>query len=261
MFRALKNIVNGQKRFTMIKNLIDTLLKTLNLKITFRDRYVLLTRYSREYKRREDFFNHLNLDTVIDIGAHKGGFAEKVLSYGFSGEILSFEPVSTNFKLLIEKAKEYPSWKTYNLALGSESGHAEINISQNTHSSSMLPVLESHLEAASDAQYIGKESVEVSTLDAFFNELPMNEKRILLKIDTQGYERNVLQGGNDFLDKVLAVQLEVSLIPLYKDSWLLKDVISFFEGRGFYLASIENGFYNKKTGQLLQIDTIFIKNR
>jgi FkbM family methyltransferase len=243
----------------MIKDIIDSIFKLLSLKIVSRGKYRLLSRSYREYTRREILFKHLNLSTVIDVGAHQGGFAEKIFSYGFQGNIWSFEPVSANYQILSSKARNNPQWKTFKLALGNQAGKININISQNTHSSSILNVLDSHLTAAPDSKYISKETIEVTTLDSFLKGKHLHDGRILLKIDTQGYERNVLLGGENTLKSVLAVQLEASLLPLYEDSWLLKDVITFFEERGFYLASIENGFYNKKTGQLLQIDTLFLK--
>ena len=82
---------------------------------------------------------------------------------------------------------------------------------------------------------------------------------ICLKIDTQGYEYEILSGGAETLSLVTAVQIELSIIELYQGQKLYKYFIEFFENKNFILYDIIPGFSNKKTGQLLQFDAIFVK--
>lgn len=64
-------------------------------------------------------------------------------------------------------------------------------------------MLETHLNAAPDPGYFGQETVAINKLDSLIPELYKGDDRIMLKIDTQGFEKNVLEDGEKFLDKVI----------------------------------------------------------
>ena len=79
-----------------------------------------------------------------------------------------------------------------------------------------------------------------------------------MKIDVQGYERQVIDGSRVSLKNITVVQIELSLVELYKGAMLYKEVISLMEELGFYMYSIISGFRDPQTGQLLQADGIFV---
>ena len=83
----------------------------------------------------------------------------------------------------------------------------------------------------------------------------------MLKIDVQGFEKKVLAGAEASLQKIKIIQLEMSLVPLYQNEWLFHEVLEYLTQKGFQLYSLENGFFNKETGQLLQADGIFINTQ
>ena len=80
-----------------------------------------------------------------------------------------------------------------------------------------------------------------------------------MKIDTQGFEKNVLEGSINSLKYINGIQIELSLKPLYKGSLLYLDMIKYMKRYNFELVSLENGFSDHKTGELLQVDGIFFK--
>ena len=80
-----------------------------------------------------------------------------------------------------------------------------------------------------------------------------------MKLDTQGFERNVLVGAAQSLQKIQGIQIEMSLLELYKGQMLFVETIAYLEQLGFKLYSLENGFYDKNTGQLLCLDGIFFR--
>ena len=82
---------------------------------------------------------------------------------------------------------------------------------------------------------------------------------ILLKIDVQGFEREVLKGAEKILPIITAVQLELSLTELYVGETLFDFYIDLFNKMGFVLWDIQPGFRDPKTGRLLQFDGTFIK--
>ena len=65
-------------------------------------------------------------------------------------------------------------------AIGEEAGQIEINISENLVSSSVLNILDTHVQGEPSSKYIGKETVDVLPLDAV--DLPIESNNILLKI-------------------------------------------------------------------------------
>ena len=106
----------------------------------------------------------------------------------------------------------------------------------------------------------GIEKIEITKLDSLAEELNLNSKTILLKIDAQGYESKILNGSNNVLNKCKIVFCEVSFKELYKGQELWTEILNFMLSKNFKIASIENGFFNEITNELLQADVIFIKN-
>ena len=84
-------------------------------------------------------------------------------------------------------------------------------------------------------------------------------KSVLLKIDTQGYEDRVLIGAAGVLDKLTALQVELSLVPLYAGQPLFDEMRKKIEMMGFVLFAIFPGYVHERTGQTLQIDGFFVR--
>lgn len=120
----------------------------------------------------------------------------------------------------------------------------------------MLP---SHLNAAPNSAYCGSEDIKVKKLDTILGNYADSNSTIFLKIDTQGYEKNVLEGAKNSLDKIIGIQVEMSLVELYQGEMLYYETINYLRERGFKLCLIENEFYNPSNNELLQINGVFFK--
>jgi len=205
--------------------------------------------------------NHVNADTVFDIGANIGQFAQELQSVGFKGKIISFEPLTSAHSLLVKAAKDNPSWMVHpRTAVGDEDGEIEINIAGNSVSSSVLPMLESHSTAALGSAYVSAEKAPIVRLDSVSKQYLTPESRPFIKIDTQGFEWQVLDGAVETLKFAQGVLLELSLTPLYGGQKLLREMIDRMETYGFTLWAIQKGFTDPVSGRSLQIDAIFIRN-
>jgi FkbM family methyltransferase len=201
------------------------------------------------------------VDCVLDVGANDGGYAKFVREAGFKGNIVSFEPQADAYKRLLIKSKDDANWHvSTRMALGDAEAELEINIAGNSTSSSLLSMLPSHVESAPHSKNIGKEKVAVHRLDALNNEVIKAAKRIYIKIDTQGYEMPVLLGAKGLMDKVVGVQLEMSVIPLYNGQVLYQELFNWLEKAGFDMWGLESGFMNQETGRMLQFDGIFYRS-
>jgi hypothetical protein len=86
-----------------------------------------------------------------------------------------------------------------------------------------------------------------------------SEHKIFLKVDAQGYEPTVLAGAREFLSCCVAVQLEMALLPSYKNQTLLPEMMGLMRRSGFELVHLERGFWDDRTGYLVEADGIFVR--
>jgi Methyltransferase FkbM domain len=145
------------------------------------------------------------------------------------------------------------------MALGRDRCHQVINVAANSVSSSFLPMRSVHAEVAPHAAYRGREDVQVERLDSVLREFCPGGEQLLLKIDTQGYEAEVLHGAMGILPRVAALQLELSLIPVYEGAPTLTTVATLAENLGFELFHLLPGLVDERQGRLLQADGFFIR--
>jgi len=202
-----------------------------------------------------------NIDLVFDVGANIGQYAKLLRELGYSGRIVSFEPLSSAYSQLKAVSKKEPLWEIApQTAIGNQEGEITINIAGNSQSSSALPMLDAHLESAPESAYSGSETVKLSRLDTLAKDYIKSEtKSIFLKIDVQGLEKQVIEGATAILPLVKGIKLELSLVPLYEGQVLFKEMIDIIEKLGYELYGIEPGFTAEKTGRMLQMDGIFFK--
>ncbi len=201
-----------------------------------------------------------SINVVIDVGANIGQYAEIIFDLGFKGEIYSIEPLHEPYSILIKKSKKFDNWTILpRMAVGNYDGEIEINVSKNSFSSSVLDIREEHVKAAPESMFISQEKVVIKKLDSIFTKNMINDSSILLKIDVQGYEENVLYGAEFVINFIKIIQIELSLVPLYENQKLFKEMINLIESKGFRLYNIIPGFSDENTGEMLQFDGIFVR--
>ena len=242
-------------------NLLRTLIKNAVHKIGF-DLH-RLTPSSNPAFQLLKALNRFEVDLVLDVGANVGQFASELRSVGYKkGILVSFEPLSAAHTALSEAASSDPTWHVHpRSAIGDHDGEIVINIAGNSVSSSVLPMMESHSSAAEDSAYVGVESVPLRSLDSVAPAYLAKSRRPFLKIDTQGFEWQVLDGAVATLPKIHGILCELSLVPLYEGQRLWMDMIQRLESEGFTLWSIQKGFTDPRDGRTLQVDAIFFRLR
>jgi FkbM family methyltransferase len=202
----------------------------------------------------------VNINVIFDVGANDGQFAREIRQHGYRGNIISFEPLTSARKSLLSFASRDPGWQVHEQsAIGDQDGEIEIHISGNSVSSSVLPMLKSHSSAAVGSAYIGSERVPIFKLDSIANRYLEKNSNLFLKIDTQGYEWQVLNGASETLKQAHGVLCELSLVPLYHEQRLWRDIVDQLDQQGFMLYALQKGFTDPRTGQSLQMDGIFIR--
>ncbi len=206
-----------------------------------------------------DFIESRQIDLVIDVGANVGQFGEQLRAQGYRGSIVSFEPTAAAFQELARKAAADGNWQTHHCGLGAASATATLHASQ-------LSVFNSFLELSKTAGLHDNrmavdhtEEVPIHTLDEIAEPLfHSGEHRLLLKIDTQGYERQVLEGGRRTVARAAGILMELPVIHTYNGDWRLHEAIEYMFDLGFVPAQIQAvGYHGADNVSAVDFDCLF----
>ena len=196
------------------------------------------------------------IDLVLDVGANEGQYVSWLRKAGYAGRVHSFEPIPSAFESMRSHLLNDPLWTGHNSAVGASAGMATLNVAKSTLLSSLLPAsaeLQRHIPAAAKAATI---DVSVVSLDMEWDRLVPDEAHVMLKIDTQGFEHQVLDGTDQHLARVQLLEVEMSLVQLYDGGSSIHDVLPRLHATGFDVISIDTGFVDGASGQVLDIDVL-----
>jgi len=237
----------------MLKETINNLLRKLGyqfIKVPYSERKIR----SGHYK----WLQEMGIKTVFDIGANEGQFIEIILRLIPQVRVYSFEPLKELFLKLSERFKSDTSVKLFNLAIGNGNGIVKFYKNDFLPSSSLLEIATLHTDAFPHTKNVNAVEVEMKTLDELITKCEIREK-VLLKVDVQGYEIHVLEGGKQFINNVDIIIVETSYYELYKGQPLFEEIYLFLKKRGFkYFGNLEQ-IYDTRDGKILQSDSVFIK--
>ena len=210
-------------------------------------------------ERRARLLAAYDVDLVVDVGANSGQYASALRAAGYAGRIASFEPLTEPYRALADAAARDPGWDAWLVALGARAGVANVDVAEDSRNSSVLSVGERHLRSVPDSRMVAVESVRVTRLDDVWPHVAADARRPYVKIDTQGYELEVLRGGTRALGGIVLVETELSLLPTYDSGPLFGDVLRFLGEHGFSPISFEGVLDDSQTGEMLQVDAIFAR--
>jgi FkbM family methyltransferase len=216
---------------------------------------------------------------VMDIGA-RSGIQSFWTSSPYPIKVIGFEPDEEECRLLnnellsSEHPKDAPTVTYYPVALGRERAKRKLYLYKDRRLSSFfLPNLSllNHFpldqllmpEAFSiDAEV----AVDCVPLDEFCPREEINDVDFI-KIDTQGSEMEILQGGPETLRKTFAVAIEVEFAPIYEKQPLFADVDSFLRGQGFSMFDLSRFWWKRSVppeidsrGQMIFADAIYLRD-
>lgn len=200
-----------------------------------------------------------NINMIIDVGASNGVFASKIRKYFPNTLIYSFEPIPDSYRKLVKRFKSDIYFKAFNIALGNTSGKLKFNQNVHVGSSSFLEMSTLHKEAHPHTKNYSKINVRVDKLDNLIN-FEDEKLNIFLKLDVQGYERFVIEGADQLLQKVKVIYTEVSFNELYKGQSLINEIIYFLEEKGFKMVGVEDVSRSVIDGTFLQANVFFTRN-
>jgi FkbM family methyltransferase len=178
----------------------------------------------------------LEIELIIDVGANVGQFAQSMRQIGYRGLIVSFEPLPEVFAETQRTMAGDRRWAGFNMALGEREETLQINRSKSSIFSSFnLPTSEVTAMFDDENKVVEAKDVQVRRLDNVLTELNYTKYlgRTLLKVDTQGFEMQVLRGLGTYLRKLPAVQCEISSVPIYKRTPHMTEILAFLNENNF----------------------------
>ncbi len=198
-------------------------------------------------------------DVVLDVGANTGQYGLELRKRGFRGQLLSFEPLADAHAELAAHARGDAAWRTFHTALGAETGEATIHRASNSASSSLRAPAAAMHDAAPHLSFDGTESIRVQRLDDLAPDLLAPGARAFLKVDTQGFELDVLRGAEASLEHMVAVQLESSLSPLYQGQPPMEEVLAWMRARGWAPGWLHPAYWTAGDRRWMEADVLFVR--
>lgn len=198
--------------------------------------------------------------TIVDIGANRGQFARHIRAIFPDVTLICFEPLSGPFEELQAWAVGERSIHLFNCALGSSVGQEKMYMHSDHDASSSLLVTTALTERLyPETQAKEMVIVEVQTLDSVMKEISDHVKDdLLIKIDVQGFEAAVLDGGIESFSRARACIVEVSLDALYDGQPSFLDLVTKFHEMGLrYSGNLRQYFGDD--GHVIFLDAVFIR--
>lgn len=209
---------------------------------------------------------HLDINCVIDVGANCGQYGEALRLAGYQGYIISFEPIKDCFLQLEKQSINDKHWFCYNHALGAVTETRKINITQSTKFSSFHAPLEESKEIFSKNVVVDDQEVLIKPLDliwdSILSECEMNEDglKVFLKMDTQGYDLEVFNGAKESINKILALQSEISIKPIYENMPDYLQSLNIYRNNGFEITGMYPVSRDPNSNIVIEFDCIMTRD-
>lgn len=193
--------------------------------------------------------SHCNIfSTIIDVGANIGQFALAASFIYPEAKIFSFEAIPELNSSLKMNLKKVRNIEILNCALGGKDGIIKFYQGEYTHISSALKPIDSSLK-------VHEIEVEVKKLDSVFSNKSIDHP-VLLKLDVQGFEKEVLEGSKKLLEKIDYIVMEVSFARSYENEPLFTEMNEYLNAKGFlFVAPVD--ILRTKNYQIIQVDALY----
>ena len=191
---------------------------------------------------------------IFDVGAHEGETIKRFLKIYTNPKIYSFEPQKKCF----QKLKSYKNKDCIieNIAFGEKKEVKSIFIYKDSSTSSLYN-LSKNTKYNKDLNVESEETINIETLDNYVkkNNISFID---LLKIDTQGHEKKVLEGALETLrKKTFLLEVELIFVDYYDKKNSFYDLESILKPIGFELYSLSTPTFSK-IHRIKWIDALYI---
>ena len=205
-----------------------------------------------------------NIEVIFDVGANIGTVTKSAYDSFPHAKIYAFEPVKSTYATLCENLQRRTDRVLpFNIGFFNANQKIEINLSSFHPSSSIIEQSKDITETYLHIKEIGKEEIEVRTMDSFVTEHSIG-KIDVVKIDVEGVEREVIEGGRETLkNQVDNVLIELSLLRRNRESEYWLDICHDLYELGFMLINLYDvaRYERKDRTYLAQMDAYFSKKK
>jgi FkbM family methyltransferase len=203
------------------------------------------------------------VDLVIDVGGYEGDFSANLRRQGFDGQIVCVEPNPDLQDKLLKRFVSDPKWRLETAAVGMESGQVELSVSRDRSFSSTLPFSSEAARIFGQLVELGRSvTVQRKRLEQVIEETERlagrSFKSILLKSDTQGLDREVVDSLGDFLDRVVVLHVEVPAIPIYRGVGGMPEHLEHYARLGFDIAGCYPVSWTSE-GAVVEFDCVYVR--
>ena len=192
---------------------------------------------SFHHKRISRYLCELDIEKILDIGAHKGEFLESTLKLNNIISFYAFEPQKNIFKELNEKFSNNQKITLFNFAMDREITNKKLRINKLSMTSSLAEINEKsfylkikNFLTFSKSNFEDEYEIQTNTVDKIFENI--NLQKALLKIDVEGFEMNVIEGSQMKLKEIPFILLENQFGNHYKNN-NFKDIIKLLSKQNF----------------------------
>ncbi len=210
------------------------------------------------HKRISRHLKELDIEKIIDVGAHKGEFLEKMLKIEKVNSFYAFEPQKNIFNELSEKFSKNKKVTLYNFAMDKEITNKKLKINKLSMTSSLAEINKKSLYLKiknfltfSKSNFVDEYEIQTNTVDKIFENISL--QKALLKIDVEGFEMNVIEGSQKKLKEIPFILLENQFGNHYINN-NFKDIINVLSKQNFEI-------YKKFTFPLLHYQDILFKKK
>jgi FkbM family methyltransferase len=188
---------------------------------------------------------------VLDIGAAKGYWSE-IAQYRFfpDADYYMIDPLKQSEEHLSELAGRSPRFHYLLMAIGKEPGTLTINVGNDPDASSLLSF------GGSPAQ---QQEVVVETINRLIEQGKVPPPQ-MVKIDVQGFEMEVLEGGQKMFDTAEVFIIEVNLFEFMPGMPLVDRIVTYMADKGYRVFDIAGTLRRPYQDDLAQMDLVFVKN-
>lgn len=224
----------------------------------------LKNQYEIDLLRR--LIDRFGVDCVIDVGANRGQYHDLLRrSVGYGGLIASVEPIGALAESLRQRAaKEDDRWHIHQAAMGAAAGEAVFNVMEkDVYSSLLQPAADTPDAHAGGNTVRSRETVRIDTLDRHVAALEQqfHPRGWFLKLDTQGYDLEVVKGGASSIERMAAVQTEASFRPLYEGMPTWRETVACFEALGFRISAFTPVAPGAQFPEVVEMNCFFVNSR
>lgn len=212
------------------------------------------------YIERNKWLQQKGFQTLLDIGSNTGQFIQKIRWILPEVKIVSFEPIPSVFNQLKENFTNDPNFIAYNVGLGDKNGIEDFYLNDFSDSSSFLKMKDLHKENFPPTANESKIELQMRRLDDLID---INEiaKPYLIKLDVQGLEERVINGGRNIIANAEYIITEVSFVELYENQPLFDKIYTLLKQMDFEYMGNFDQLPSYINNEILQADAIFKKIR